>query len=252
MKTIVRTAFFALLLLNVIPAKAQQSETAAMLTQLLGDEQIVLPDAFRFDKSIEIKIKTEKKDVHSRKINYLLRFSDHSDYLSMDLLKKSGRMPVDDSELVIDFSGMEMISFLTTPSAKMAVILPLEDTFITDIASLENTYQNLSKTDRSKSICGYPALEYTFESPELKGSLWLSSELELGISKNLDAVGLKINPDGTNSPGGVIMALESVNKNTGEQTQIEIEDLKLSDTHEIPTAGYIPTRLPQPAEVSEE
>lgn len=244
MKTLLLSVALFLFLSYPSHSFSQGSEVSSVLTGLIGDSTIDLPESFECNKSITIQLLTESNDSLRKGLNYILRYPEHGNYMIMMPANNSDSDMKRKSEMVIDFEKMQMITFLYSAGAKMAVVMPVEASQIADMTTLSQKYGALIKTGKSKIISGHKAEEFRFNSETETGTLWIGQDFNLNITKSFAALGLEIHSPEVKSKG-IIVELESVDKSTGKHTKMSLLDVNLKDQYTINTSGYIPTKLPE-------
>lgn len=244
MKTLLLLVALFLFLSYPSNSFSQGSEVSSVLTGLIGDSTIDLPESFECNKSITIQLLTQSDDSLSKSLNYILRYPENGNYMIMMTANDSDSDMKHKSEMVIDFQKMQMITFLYSAGAKMAVVMPVEPTQIADIKTLSQKYGSLTRTGRTKIISGHQAEEFRFNSETEKGTLWIGQDFNLNITKSFAALGLDIHSAEAKSKG-VIVELDSRDKSTGKRTKMSLLDVNLNDHYTINTSGYIPTKLPE-------
>lgn len=247
MKTLVLLVISFLILSHPPGSYGQGTEVSSVLSGLMGDSTIDLPERFECNKSLTIQLLTENDDSVEHSAKYILRYPESGSYMIMMPIESSTTRANGNSEVVIDFDQMQMITFLRSGGAKMAVIMPVKASQISDKASLSQKYGQLTKTGKSKIISGHEAEEYAFNSENTEGTLWIAHDFDIGISKSFSALGLKIN-SGDNPSSGIIVELDAKDKKTAKHTKVSLLRVNFKDDYTINTAGFIPTKLPEAIE----
>ena len=244
MKTLLLSVALFLFLSCPSNSFSQGSEVTAVLTGLIGDSTIELPESFECNKSITIQLLTESDDSLSKGLNYILRYPEHGNYMIMMPADVNAPDMKGKSEMVIDFENMQMITFLYSAGAKMAVVMPVESTQIADIKTLSQKYGSLTSTGMTKIISGHQAEEFRFNSESETGTLWIGKDFNLHITKSFAAIGLEIqSPE--DKAKGIIVELDSRDKSTGTHTRMRLLDVNMKDLYTVSTSGFIPTKLPE-------
>ena len=222
MKTLVLLVISFLILSHPPGSYGQGTEVSSVLSGLMGDSTIDLPERFECNKSLTIQLLTENDDSVEHSAKYILRYPESGSYMIMMPIESSTTRANGNSEVVIDFDQMQMITFLRSGGAKMAVIMPVKASQISDKASLSQKYGQLTKTGNSKIISGHQAEEYAFNSENIRGYFMdCATDLDIGISKSFSALGLKIN-SGDNPSNGIIVELDAKDKKTGKAHDSEL------------------------------
>lgn len=244
MKTLLLSVALFLFLSNPHNLFSQVSERSSILSDLIGDSTINLPESYECVKSITIQLFTQSNDSLSEGLKYILRYPESGSFMVMMPQDLADSTPRRKSEMVIDFEKMQMITFLNSAGAKMAVVMPVEPTQIADTKTLAQKYGTLTKTGKTKIVSGHQAEEYRFNSESEIGTLWIGQDIDLGITKSFAAIGLEILPPEIESKG-IIVEFDSRDKFSGKHTRMSLLDVNMSDPYIINTEGYIPTRLPE-------
>jgi hypothetical protein len=231
------TACFLLLAADLIGQSAGKTRGSQ---EVFGDEKISIPEAYVFELSVVMELKTNEPGEEESSMKYRMRYQMNNAAMAMIPLEIDGRKPEDDLKVVVDFEMQRMINFVDSEYSKMGMVYPLADARIASKSDLNPATTQFKKTGRKKVLFDLECEEYTLRSPDLNGTLWIAPDLEINLTKSFQALGLQIQTGDLGSdaqPRGFIMEFETTSEK-GVTSNMKVVDLNLDDYFELNTEGY--------------
>lgn len=236
-----KTAIFALVLLIFqFSAQAQNKDSAHILADITGGERISLPDSYVFERSLDLTFSSGPK-ANLTSLQYKFRSPESEAYLAMTISDLAEGNTQKNPEMVVDFETERIINFMCFSHTKMALIHTLTEPK-KDIRISKTDYSGLKPTEKSKSILGYNCKAYRFSNDSFKGIVWIASEIAAGLDVLFTELGLSIALDEGHT--GYILLMESEKKDTGELTNIAVNQVNTDDVYAIDSQNYVATAVP--------
>lgn len=140
----------------------------------LGMEEMELTDVYEFDIQIEWLMSSEEGD-DPIQMNQLM--SEKNQYFGMAV--KDGEGESTQGTLIFDLSKEYMIIIPEDEKQAMVTSMGSSETIANETMEGQRIDGSITVTGKQKKILGYTCQQYLFDSPEGKGEMWITEEIDL-------------------------------------------------------------------------
>lgn len=236
---------------------AQNQERMSRLLKGIGvsGEPVPFEDSYSFDQLIQMHIesfdKTGKQTSTGEFITHL-----NSTQKSMAYEVVSGDLAKSDQGLfIIDADNGAMIILSDEKGEKTGIVYGIgaffqslgesfndEEVDLSDSPESYLSNPNVSKTGRTKTIAGYKCEEYTYEDEYSNSEIWVTKDLRMNTQDYFSTL-FKTSLYTHGMGWGYMMASTSVDKNSGEKSQMEVSRVDKSSNVRYSMNDYQITNL---------
>ena len=145
---------------------------------------------------------------------------------------------------IIDPANKSMVNLIDNPDKKTGMVMEYDPEKIKDELKDpdEELQVNFHKTGRTKSILGYNCEEYTFDSGEDSGTIWMTTELELSSREIYSIFGTQSKNDEMEMlkdyPEGFALETNTTDEDSGDTSQMLVTEIHPNSSKSISTKGY--------------
>jgi len=214
---------------------------------LFEDTTVTMPEVYVFDTAVQMKLTTDPAGPEPlSEMVYTMRYKTEASYIGLFPETIDRVAPPLESMVLVDFESNQMTTFMPASQQRMAMTYQLPEQKINDesLSNLKDT--GFEPTGNEKVIAGYTCTEYKINSPNVKGEVWISPDVNINFEKSFQALGLKfeIGDKGLSAPKGFIMQFHTTQIKTGVISKMEVLSVSLKSPYTLATTGYTFTSMP--------
>ncbi|MCH2197216.1 MAG: DUF4412 domain-containing protein [Flavobacteriales bacterium] len=206
--------------------------------------KVDMEESYSFDHMVKMDMTiTDKKETQT--VRSTMFVNDENGEFAMKT-----KMEDVNSTMIFDVARNQMIILTDMEGQKLAMSMDYDPAAYATAEEDDESYDmgEFKKTGRTKTILGYTCHEYVFESEESSGNCWVNEEDDLQIYKGLMAMSSQDKKKQENAlpegyPQGMIMEMDVVDED-GNETHMEVVEIKRDMNHTISTEGYGAFSLP--------
>lgn len=207
-----------------------------------GGKEIQPTYTFHQNVLMDMKSYDKKGNLEQKKSSTSRFYYSKNPYHAVESMDKDGKSV---GFGIMEYEKSQMVNLIDNGSSKMAMVVKINKEKVNEKAAEENKGVTISKSGRTKKICGYTCEEWvSTDEKGRKSEMWMSSEVAINTTAAYAMFGgqqgqnmPKMTGDPSKYPSGYMMEITTYETN-GEKFTMTAIEVNLNAEKVIDTKGY--------------
>jgi len=207
-----------------------------------GGKEIQPTYTFHQNVLMDMKSYDKKGNLEQKKSSKSRFYYSKNPYHAVETMDKDGKAV---GFGIMEYEKSQMVNLMDNDGSKMAMVVKINKDKINEKATEENKGFTISKSGRTKKVCGYNCEEWvSTDEKGRKSEMWMSTEVPINVSAAYSMFGgqqgqnmPKVVGDPSKYPTGYMMEITSYETN-GEKFTMTAVEVNLNAEKVIETKGY--------------